>query len=78
LIFISGRKKAGQSFSVRVNGPGVPPEGRELLISEEEAAWIEARELQKFEYPRGVEMIFIREDNSIFAITRKAVVSWPM
>jgi len=76
LIFIASSGKA--DISISATGPGVPPEGRKILISAAEAAWIKARDAQKFEYPRGVEMIFIRNDNSLLAITRKAAITWPM
>ena len=74
LVATRGKKE----FSLGLKGPGVPPEGRTAMLSAIEAAWIKAREAQKFEYPRGVEIIFLREDNSLLAITRKAAVTWPM
>jgi len=76
LIFIASSEKA--DISISVSGPGVPPEGRKILISATEAAWIKARDTMKFEYPRGVEIIMMREDNTLFAITRKAAVTWLM
>ena len=76
LIFIAAAGKADVSISV--TGPGVPPGKTKVLITATEAAWIKARDMQKFEYPRGVEMIFIREDNSFLAITRKVAVTWLM
>ena len=76
LIFIASCGKA--DISVSVTGPGVPPEGRKILISTAEAAWIKARDTMKFEYPRGVEIIMMREDNTFLAITRKAAVTWLM
>lgn len=78
LVFIETSGKAEHTTSINIKGPGVPPEGRNLLLSSEEAAWIKARDKQQYEYPQGVEIIFIREDSSLFAITRKAVVTWPM
>jgi len=78
LIFITAGGKADQSLSVNIKGPGIPPEGRKVPLSAAEAVWVKARDAQNFEYPRGVEMIFMREDNSLLAITRKAVVTWPM
>jgi len=80
LIFIAAESdqplSAGQLISL--NGPGIPPEGRNVPLSAVEAAWVKARDAQGFEYPCGVEIIFIRKDNSLVAITRKAAVSWPM
>ena len=76
LIFIASSGKA--DISISVTGPGVPPEGRKILISTTEAEWIKARDTMKFEYPRGVEIIMMREDNTLFAITRKAAVTWHM
>ena len=78
LIVIEAGGKPEQSLSVDINGPGVPPGGRKVLLSAKEAAWIKARDIQQFEYPRGVEMIFVRDDNSLLTITRKAAVTWPM
>ena len=76
LIFIV--VEGGAVISADIKGPGVPPEGRKVLLSATEATWIKARKAQGFEYPRGVEMIFMREDNSLLAITRKVTLSWPM
>jgi phosphonate C-P lyase system protein PhnH len=76
MIFAAAEGKADQTISLK--GPGIPPDGRSVLVSAAEAAWIKARDAQGFEYPRGVEIIFLREDNSLFAITRKAAVTWPM
>jgi phosphonate C-P lyase system protein PhnH len=76
LIFASAGGKADQSITLK--GPGIPPEGRNVFVSAAEAAWIKARDVQGFEYPRGVELIFLREDNSFLAITRKAAATWPM
>ena len=63
--------------SVNLKGPGIPPLGRETALSSLEMFWLRARDLQGFEYPCGVELIFLREDNTILAITRKAAVTWP-
>lgn len=60
-----------------LRGPGVPPEGRYIDLCPVEAAWLRAREEQGFEYPCGVELVFIREDLSFAAITRKVGVTWP-
>ena len=76
LIFIASSGKT--DISISVSGPGVPPEGRKALVSATETAWIKARDKQQFEYPKGVEIVFIRNDNSFLAITRKVSVKWLM
>ena len=76
LVFIAAGGKADQAITIK--GPGVPPEGRNVPLSVAEAAWVKARDTQGFEYPCGVEMVFLREDNSLLALTRKAAVTWPM
>jgi phosphonate C-P lyase system protein PhnH len=60
------------SAPVTLRGPGIPPEGRRIMLSQTERVWLQAREAQGFEYPCGVEMVFLREDASILAIARKA------
>ena len=75
LIFVAAGGKA--NHSVTLKGPGVPPEGRNVPLSTAESVWIKTRDAQGFEYPRGMELIFIREDNSFLAITRKTAVTWP-
>jgi phosphonate C-P lyase system protein PhnH len=67
-----------QFIPVTMKGPGIPPEGRIACLSPEELFWVEARNKQGFEYPRGVELVFLREDHSILAIPRKVAASWPM
>ena len=74
LIFLADAGKKEQFLALR--GPGIPPEGRNVLLSETEAEWIKARNARNFEYPRGVEIVFMREDNSILAITRKVAATW--
>jgi alpha-D-ribose 1-methylphosphonate 5-triphosphate synthase subunit PhnH len=76
LVFIAVKGKTDRT--VLLKGPGIPPEGRSVPVSAAEAAWIKARDVQGFEYPRGVEIIFMREDNTFFALTRKVSVTWPM
>ena len=76
LVFVAAGGKPDQSIALK--GPGIPPEGRKIPLSAAEAAWVKARDAQGFEYPCGVEVIFLREDNSLLAITRKAQVTWPM
>jgi alpha-D-ribose 1-methylphosphonate 5-triphosphate synthase subunit PhnH len=63
---------------VTLKGPGVPPEGRIVDLSPAELSWVKARDKRNFEYPRGVEMVFLREDHSILALTRKVAAAWPM
>ena len=57
---------------VVLKGVGVPPEGRKLMISKQEKNWIENRTLVANEYPCGVDLIFIRPNGTIYAISRKA------
>jgi alpha-D-ribose 1-methylphosphonate 5-triphosphate synthase subunit PhnH len=61
-----------------LRGPGVPPEGRHIGLCPAEEAWLRAREARGFEYPCGVELVFIREDLSFMAITRKVELTWPI
>ena len=56
---------------VLLKGPGIPPEGRRVRLFPGEAAWCRAREARGFEYPCGVELVFLREDGSLTALTRK-------
>jgi phosphonate C-P lyase system protein PhnH len=76
LLLIAVRTGLERPFKLK--GPGVPPEGRDLGLFPEELSWLEARERQAFEYPCGVELVFLREDFSFLAVTRKAGVIWPM
>ena len=76
LVFIAAGGEADQAITLM--GPGIPPEGRNVPLSAAEAAWVKARDAQGFEYPCGVEVVFLREDNSLLAVTRKAAVTWPM
>jgi alpha-D-ribose 1-methylphosphonate 5-triphosphate synthase subunit PhnH len=61
---------------VFLQGPGIPPEGRTIRLSPGEAAWCRARDERDFEYPCGVELVFLREDDSILAFTRKTTFLW--
>jgi phosphonate C-P lyase system protein PhnH len=70
LLFIAAGDGRGEE-TVLLKGPGVPPEGRRLTLLPGEAAWRRAREDRGFEYPCGVELIFLREDGSLLALTRK-------
>jgi len=76
MIFVS--TKGNIEVPLVLKGPGIPPVGRNIMLSTAEAAWIKARDTQKYEYPCGVEIIFLREDNTLLAITRKAAVTWLM
>ena len=77
LLFIAGTD-AGEKPEepVFLTGPGIPPEGRTLRLSPGEAAWCRARDRRGFEYPCGVEFVFLREDDSILALTRKTEFLW--
>jgi alpha-D-ribose 1-methylphosphonate 5-triphosphate synthase subunit PhnH len=61
---------------VRLKGPGIPPDGRTVWLSPVEAAWCRARDRRGFEYPCGVELVFLREDDSLAALTRKTEFRW--
>jgi phosphonate C-P lyase system protein PhnH len=61
-----------------LSGPGVPPGGRSAPFSRDERAWIEARDGQGYEYPLGVELIFLRGGGEILSVTRKAAAQWLM
>ena len=76
LIFVASGGDIDRSIAL--HGPGVPPEGRNVAVSAAEAAWVRARDSRGFEYPCGVEIVFMRDDHSLVAITRKAAVTWPM
>jgi alpha-D-ribose 1-methylphosphonate 5-triphosphate synthase subunit PhnH len=67
-------KTVKQSLFLR--GPGIPPEGRQVEVSPVEAMWCSARDKQNFEYPCGVELVFLRDDGSVMALTRKTEFSW--
>ncbi|MDR1317286.1 MAG: phosphonate C-P lyase system protein PhnH [Spirochaetales bacterium] len=74
LIAVQG----GLEHTAQLNGPGVPPEGRRIRLCSTEVSWFKAREDQGFEYPCGVELVFLREDFSIIALTRKVSITWLM
>jgi phosphonate C-P lyase system protein PhnH len=74
LLFIAAGGKAERPLMLK--GPGVPPEGRSLRVSAAEAAWLLARDAQGFEFPCGVELVFLRENCSLLAVTRKASLVW--
>jgi hypothetical protein len=79
LLFIaSGEDGAGETTKEEavIKGPGVPPEGRRIDLLPAEAAWCRARDERGFEYPCGIELIFLREECSLLAITRKTGFSW--
>lgn len=66
--------KAGDEPDTKAvfHGVGVPPEGREVMLSKREIEWIEKRKLVEWEYPCGIDLIFIRNDGTLFAVGRKA------
>jgi alpha-D-ribose 1-methylphosphonate 5-triphosphate synthase subunit PhnH len=85
LLFIAaGERYTGKDAGEPVNGPvslkgpGIPPEGRRIDLLPAEAVWCRARDDQGFEYPCGVELIFLRRDGSLLAFTRKTELLWPM
>lgn len=54
------------------HGPGIPPEGHRVFLGDRERRWVEARDRACFEYPCGIELMFLRQDGSFLVITRKA------
>jgi alpha-D-ribose 1-methylphosphonate 5-triphosphate synthase subunit PhnH len=76
LLFIAAGDRSGGDVKVLLRGPGIPPEGRRLELFPGEAAWCRALEARGFEYPCGVELIFLREDFSLLALTRKTQFFW--
>lgn len=78
LLIGSGFSEGAPGVPVMLKGPGVPPEGRAVDLSPAELAWVKARDGQNFEYPCGVELVFLREDHSFLALTRKVAATWPM
>ncbi|MDR1950148.1 MAG: phosphonate C-P lyase system protein PhnH [Spirochaetaceae bacterium] len=65
-------EKPGEALYL--TGPGIPPQGRRIDLSPAEAAWRRARDERGFEYPCGVELVFLREDRSLLALTRKTMI----
>jgi phosphonate C-P lyase system protein PhnH len=79
MIFMAGGGGRGGETAdetLALKGPGIPPEGRTVRLSPGETVWCKAREKQGFEYPCGVELVFLREDDSILALTRKTEFLW--
>jgi phosphonate C-P lyase system protein PhnH len=76
LLFIAAGNGKRPEEPVFLSGPGVPPEGRRIDLFPAEAAWCRARDGQGFEYPCGVELVFLRENNSLAALTRKTAFRW--
>jgi alpha-D-ribose 1-methylphosphonate 5-triphosphate synthase subunit PhnH len=74
LLFIAA--ETGEGRRAFLTGPGIPPEGRTIYLSPGEALWCQARDELGFEYPCGVEFVFLREDGSLMALTRKTKVQW--
>lgn len=56
-----------------LSGPGIPREGRRLLLSRPEKAWLDERDKQQYEFPCGVDLLFLRPDQTLVAVTRKVV-----
>jgi phosphonate C-P lyase system protein PhnH len=67
---------SGLNVNAGLRGPGIPPEGRHVELFPGEARWCRALEARGFEYPCGVELIFLREDVSLLALTRKTEFLW--
>ena len=59
-----------------LNGPGVPPGGRNASFSSAERTWLEARERRAHEYPCGIELVFLRDSGEFLSVTRKVAVQW--
>jgi phosphonate C-P lyase system protein PhnH len=82
LLFIAPLPSEGSCRTLFLRGPGIPPEGRRIELSPSEIIWVEARDRQHFEYPQGIELVFLRDDGTILALTRKVEaevsVSWRM
>jgi alpha-D-ribose 1-methylphosphonate 5-triphosphate synthase subunit PhnH len=76
LLFIAAGTGERLAETVSLKGPGIPPEGRTIHLSPAETAWCRARDERAFEYPCGVELVFLREDDSILALTRKTEFLW--
>jgi alpha-D-ribose 1-methylphosphonate 5-triphosphate synthase subunit PhnH len=72
----AGSGRAEAYTRVLFNGPGVPEAGRYVDLLPAELCWLRARDERGFQYPCGVELIFIREDLSFMAITRKVEAAW--
>lgn len=66
------REKEVPDISRTFHGPGIPPEGRRVFLGGREQRWIDARNNAGFEYPCGIELMFVRWDGSFLIITRKA------
>jgi alpha-D-ribose 1-methylphosphonate 5-triphosphate synthase subunit PhnH len=80
LLFIAAGDPVNgpQNRQVSLRGPGIPPAGRRIHLSPAEAAWCRARDGEGFEYPCGVEIVFLRRDGSLLALTRKTELLWRM
>jgi alpha-D-ribose 1-methylphosphonate 5-triphosphate synthase subunit PhnH len=78
LLFIAAGTGDGEKpeETVFLTGPGIPPQGRWLDLFPEEAVWCRARDERDFEYPCGVELVFLRKGDSILALTRKTAFLW--
>jgi alpha-D-ribose 1-methylphosphonate 5-triphosphate synthase subunit PhnH len=78
LLISSDFSKGLPPVQVILKGPGVPPESRTVDLSPMEFSWVKARNKRNFEYPCGVELVFLREDHTLLVLTRKVAVTWPM
>jgi alpha-D-ribose 1-methylphosphonate 5-triphosphate synthase subunit PhnH len=80
LLFIAAGTGNGDGGNpgetIVLKGPGIPPEGRTIRLSPGETAWRRARDERGFEYPCGVELVFLREDCSLLALARKTEIIW--
>jgi phosphonate C-P lyase system protein PhnH len=65
-------------INAALRGPGVPPDGRNASFSRAERAWLEARDKQGYEYPLGVDLIFLRGCGELLSVTRKVAAQWLM
>jgi alpha-D-ribose 1-methylphosphonate 5-triphosphate synthase subunit PhnH len=82
LLFIAApgqddRRGTAEAYTrAMLSGPGIPEEGRDVDLLPAEVYWLSARDERDFEYPCGVDLVFIREDLSFMAITRKVEAAW--
>jgi alpha-D-ribose 1-methylphosphonate 5-triphosphate synthase subunit PhnH len=67
-----------QNMECTLRGPGIPPTGRHITLTQYEREWALLRDGLGYEYPLGIELIFIRGSGELFAVTRKAAVEWHM
>jgi alpha-D-ribose 1-methylphosphonate 5-triphosphate synthase subunit PhnH len=75
-VIDTGEGAGSPGETLALKGPGIPPDGRTIRLSPAEAAWCRARDERGFEYPCGVELVFLREDDSLLALPRKTEFRW--